>query len=48
VADAVLEGDPNPFVAAEQVVSTLRAPGQPAAVLADTSRGVIGFAGAAA
>jgi diacylglycerol O-acyltransferase / wax synthase len=45
LADAVLERATNPLVAAEQLVAALRAPRQVAAVLADTSRGLVGFAG---
>jgi diacylglycerol O-acyltransferase / wax synthase len=47
LADAVIERAANPLVAAEQLVATLRAPRQLAAVLADTSRGLVGFASAA-
>jgi len=45
LADAVVERTANPFVVAERLAATLRAPRQLAAVVADTSRGLVGFAG---
>jgi WS/DGAT/MGAT family acyltransferase len=47
LADAILERAINPFIATEQLVGALRAPRQLAAVLADTTRGLAGFAGVA-
>jgi diacylglycerol O-acyltransferase / wax synthase len=48
VADALVERTKNPFAAAEQLLGGLRSPRQFAGVLVDTSRGIVGFAGAAA
>jgi WS/DGAT/MGAT family acyltransferase len=45
LADAAVEQAGNPFFAAERVLASLRAPRQLAAVLTDTSRGLLGFAG---
>jgi diacylglycerol O-acyltransferase / wax synthase len=47
VAGAIVERTTNPFAAAEQLVGGLRSPRRLAGVLADTSRGIVGFAGAA-
>ena len=47
LADAVLERAANPFVAAEQLAGAIRAPRRLAAMLADTTRGLAGFAGIA-
>jgi WS/DGAT/MGAT family acyltransferase len=47
LADAMLERAANPFLASEQLVGALRAPRQLAAMLGDTSRGLVGFAGVA-
>jgi WS/DGAT/MGAT family acyltransferase len=47
LADAIRERGLNPFIAAEQLVGAFRAPRQLASVLADTSRGLAGFAGVA-
>src|SRR2546430_3056806 len=47
LVDAALERAANPFAAAEQLVGVLRTPRQLAGMLGDTSRGLIGFAGAA-
>jgi WS/DGAT/MGAT family acyltransferase len=45
--DGILERAANPFLAAEQLIGALRAPRRLAAVAADTSRGLVGFAGVA-
>jgi diacylglycerol O-acyltransferase / wax synthase len=47
LADAVVERAANPFLAAQQLAATLRAPRQLAGVLGDTSRGLAGFASVA-
>jgi diacylglycerol O-acyltransferase / wax synthase len=45
LADAILERAVNPLIGAEQLVGALRAPRQLTAVLGDTARGLVGFAG---
>jgi diacylglycerol O-acyltransferase / wax synthase len=47
LAGAIVEQATNPFAAAERLAAALRAPRQFAALLEDTSRGLIGFAGVA-
>jgi diacylglycerol O-acyltransferase / wax synthase len=47
LAGAIAEQATNPFAAAERLAAALRAPRQLAALLEDTSRGLIGFAGVA-
>lgn len=46
-ADALVDRAVNPFVAAEHFVGALRGPRRFAAVIGDTTRGLIGFAGVA-
>jgi diacylglycerol O-acyltransferase / wax synthase len=47
LVDAMLERAVNPFLAVEQLVDAVRAPRQLAGIIADTSRGLAGFAGVA-
>jgi WS/DGAT/MGAT family acyltransferase len=45
LGDAIVERATNPITALESLTSSLRAPRQFAALLGDTSRGLVGFAG---